>query len=393
MGRYRKLKKVAIFHMLPSGGGIRVLRQFAVRLSRRFEVSIHVPRGGSLLGSPNGITEIEYPYPIWTKPRGVLRWVAPAFLMLRLRRFESVCRTAAEAMSSSADVALVHNSMPVAAPPVLEHLKIPSLYFCYEYPRHIYDSDIIKRTSNPLYEAALRPLARLEKRMDSRSAKAASSTATFSEYMRDRIESLYGISSGIVRPGVDSDFFSPSEMNGSDRNSVLSVGALWPFKGHETAIRAVSLIEAELRPELVIVADREYPRYRWKLTDLATSLSVKLTIRQSIDDMELRELYRNARAVLCCQHREPYGLVPLESMACETPVIARAEGGFMDNVIDYKNGLLFDGTPESAAELLSGILADPALAERIGKSGRQFVAGKRTLDQGAHKLGDMLESM
>ncbi len=345
------------------------------------------------MGTPDGITEIEHPYPMWTKPRGVLRGVAPAFLMLRLRQFETVCKRAAEAMNSSADVALVHNSMPIAAPPVMEYLKIPSLYFCYEFPRHIYDGDIIKRTSNAFYEAALRPLTLLEKRTDSRAAAKASRIATFSGYMRSRIESIYGVRSEIVRPGVDSDFFSPSEVGGSESNCVLSVGALWPFKGHETAIRAVSLIEAELRPELVIVADREYPGYRSKLTALASSLCVRLTIRQGIDDMELRELYRNARAVLCCQHREPYGLVPLESMACETPVIARAEGGFLDNVVDSTNGFLFDGTPESAAELLRSILEDPILAERIGKSGRQFVAGERTLDQGAHQLGDILESL
>jgi len=379
-----------MFHMLPSGGGIRVLKQFAEGLVKRDrKVCVFVPHGGSLLGITE---ETAIPYPMWRRPSGFLRPVSPVFLPLRLLAFKSVCREAARLMDHEGGIALVHNAMPVAAPPVLQYLAVPSVYFCYEYPRHIYEKDIISRTGGKLQECLLKPLERLEQRIDNESAIAADRILTFSKHMGTMIQNTYGKEPGIVRPGVDSEFFTPS-CTGEKGGYVLSVGALWPFKGHETAIRIVAEIPMESRPSLIIIGDREFPSYSRMLQRTAEAADVKMTVRRNITDFELRELYRGASAVLCCQRKEPYGLVPLEAMACGTPVVAIAEGGFTDNVIDGSTGLLFDGSVNQGASELAKALNNDRTIREITAAAHDFVKHSRTIEQGVATLLEELDSV
>lgn len=55
---------------------------------------------------------------------------------------------------------------------------------------------------------------------------------TLSNWMKKRITEIYGLDSSIVRPGVDTDFFR-IEKNTVRKHMFLSIGALWPFKGHK----------------------------------------------------------------------------------------------------------------------------------------------------------------
>jgi glycosyltransferase involved in cell wall biosynthesis len=383
-------RTVAVFHMLPSGGGIRVAGQFASGLSGRYDVQIHRPEGGVPLCRNRKMSETVYPYPLWRKPTGAMRTLAPVSLVIRLLSFKKICRSIADNINSSADIALIHNAMPVAASPILNYLKVPSLYFCYEYPRHIYEKQTVRRTTSRLADIALKPLEFLEKRIDAKSTENTQRIATLSTYMQGRIQSIYGRNSDVVPAGVDTGFFSPDPS--VDRNSfVLSVGALWPFKGHETAIRIVSLISEKTRPSLRIIADREFPGYSEYLCGLANELSVKLIVTRGISNTELRYLYLSAQAVLCCQKLEPYGLVPLEAMACNTPVIARAEGGFIDNIVHGETGFLFDGTADSGAEMLAKVLNSRDSCSNMTQRAFDFVSSKRTLQSGIQLLIEALE--
>jgi len=382
--------------MLPSGGGIRVLRQFSHELQKSYMLSVHIPEGASRLNLKNQskVKEIFYPYKAWRKPEGFLRIIAPIFLVYRLLAFKKVCKQIAVCINNTADLALVHNSLPIAAPPILQYLKVPSTYFCYEHPRHLYEKDIIQRTNSSLKELALYPLTLLEKSIDTKSAKSSNRIITFSTYMQNTISKLYGRNAGIVRPGVNSSFFHPTSRPAHKENFVLSVGALWPFKGHETVIQVVGNIPLTYRPTLKIVADREYPGYTKTLLALASNLSVNLEIMQEIKDTNLRVLYQNATAVLCCQKKEPYGLVPLEAMACGTPVIALNQGGFTDNIIHGETGYLFDGSAEEASQYLIDIIKGSVeTINTITSNALDFVRSKRTIALGNESLEMELNSL
>ncbi len=378
---------VSVFHNLPSGGGIRVLSDMLNMLSESFRFTVHCPEGSHPIDAA-GVKIREWPFPEGTGLRGAGRIAAPLLLPARLAALDGLCRRIAEEMNARPGPALVHNSMFLAAPPILRYLRGPSIYFCYEYPRHLYEPRVVRRTEGRFRHMLLSPLRTLEKRMDSKATAAAGEVITLSSWMKERIREIYGRTATVVRPGVDTDFFSPSDCR--RRKMALSVGALWPFKGHGTAVEILAAVPEKERPDLVVVADREYPGYGEKLSEYAERLGVGLEIRRSIPGEELRDLYRLASVVLCMQRNEPYGLVPLEAMACGAPVVAVREGGFIDNLRHGENGLLVNRAREELADAVRSLLLDGRLAEKLGNGGRDFVTSERTREAAAEDLADIL---
>ncbi len=109
-------------------------------------------------------------------------------------------------------------------------------------------------------------------------------------------------------------------------------------------------------------------------------------IREMVDKPTVIELYSQA-AVFCCPSiYEPFGIINLEAMACETAVVASAVGGIKEVVADGKTGFLvpleqmtespFEAkNPEKFARDLAGrvndLMADPAMREQFGRAGRK----------------------
>ena len=93
---------------------------------------------------------------------------------------------------------------------------------------------------------------------------------------------------------------------------------------------------------LVIVSNFENAPERGYLIDLARARGVELELIGHAGEDDLVRLYNEARVVAYAPVREPFGLVPLEAMACGTPVVAVDEGGIPESVIDGRTGLLTD---------------------------------------------------
>jgi len=91
----------------------------------------------------------------------------------------------------------------------------------------------------------------------------------------------------------------------------------------------------------------------------------------------LIQLFSHALAFVCPSVYEPLGIVNLEAMACETAVVASAVGGIPEVVVDGVTGTLVPYTPDSLigfehnfAEAVNAMVANPSLAEQMGKAGR-----------------------
>jgi glycosyltransferase involved in cell wall biosynthesis len=388
-GSHRGKPRLAIFHNLPCGGGINVARALISELQNYFIITVHFPEGSYVPDFPESVLLKEWPFKKGRRLSGMRKISAPFTLPARLKSFDSLCRKMSEEINLNADIALVHNSMYIAAPPILNYLKIPSAYFCYEFPRHLYEPELVKRTRGILSGLLLSPLRTLERNMDKAAILSSDTVITFSEWMRFRIGEIYGLECSIVRPGVDTEFFHPCS-DSTLEHSVLSIGALWPFKGHEMAVETLSRMSAGNRPNLVVISDREFRGYGRHLEETAAEKGVKLTLRRKISKYDLRVLYRTSQAVLCCQHNEPYGLVPLEAMACGTPVIAVREGGFMDNIENGETGILVERDPAEMAGALDKILSDEVLRDRLARKGREFVCMERSESGAGRRLADIL---
>lgn len=182
--------------------------------------------------------------------------------------------------------------------------------------------------------AALRPvLARLA-RWDAATSGRAGRYVAISRYVAGRIAKYYNREAGVVYPPVDTDYFQP---DGSPRGRhALIVSALVPYKRIDVAIAACRAAGAPLR----IAGDGP------ELSRLRAAAGASVTFLGRVPDDVIRQEYRSAGAVLL-PGVEDFGIVPLEAQACGAPVVALAEGGALETVVDGSTGIL---VPDSSAE-------------------------------------------
>ncbi|WP_027941890.1 glycosyltransferase [Amycolatopsis taiwanensis] len=192
----------------------------------------------------------------------------------------------------------------------------------------------------------------------------------------------------VVPCGVDLDSFradGPRAARGA-AHRVVTVGRLVPRKGFDTTITALrSLPDTELviiggpgKGELV--DDPEAQRLR----GLADVLGVgdRLHMVGQVPRADMPALLRSASVVACTPWYEPFGITPLEAMACGVPVVAGAVGGLIDTVVDGVTGsLVRPRDPHRLASAIRSLLSDPVMRERYGIAGRDRVSARYSWDR------------
>ena len=183
----------------------------------------------------------------------------------------------------------------------------------------------------------------------------------------------------VVPCGVDLRSFHPdpdAHARTPGRARLLFVGRLVERKGVGNVVSALAGVPDA---ELVVAggpapgeldADPEVGRLR----ALAGSEGVADRVRflGRVEHDRLPWLYRSADVVTCVPWYEPFGIVPLEAMACGVPVVASAVGGLVDSVVDGRTGLhVPPRSPERLAEALGDLLADPGWRRELGAQGAQ----------------------
>lgn len=192
----------------------------------------------------------------------------------------------------------------------------------------------------------------------------------------------------VVPCGVDVDAFSPDGPVAprGERPRIVSVGRLVPRKGFETLICALPRIRGA---ELVIVggpAQADFaddPEAR-QLQRLAAELGVADRVRLlgAVTRGEMPALLRSADVVACTPWYEPFGIVPLEAMACGVPVVATAVGGIRDTVVDDVTGRLVPPKdPARLGDAIASLLADRDRRAAMGAAGRERARARYTWDR------------
>jgi glycosyltransferase involved in cell wall biosynthesis len=193
--------------------------------------------------------------------------------------------------------------------------------------------------------------------------------------------------SSVVWSGVDrSTFYPTGDHDRAWRWRLLFAGRMARSKGVDTVIRALPLLPDEAR---LTIAGRGDPRLIEELRSLATSLGVADRVHWTeADRAQLRGLYAESDVlVFPARWKEPFGLVPVEAMACGTPVIATGTGGSGEICRDGLNCLRFPPDDVDAlVDRLNRLANDAELRQRLVRGGLA-TADELTID----RLADVLE--
>ena len=196
----------------------------------------------------------------------------------------------------------------------------------------------------------------------------------------------------LVPCGVDIGTFRPVDkkevriaLGLPDRPTVVYVGRLVPRKGVTTLIEAFALLPRGLDARLVIVGGEPggSPEIA-QLSALAEGLKVRegVIFAGSRPQGELYRYYGAADAAVSVPHYEPFGMTPLEAMACATPVVGSEVGGIKTSVADGASGFL---VPPKRAEVLADrllrLLSDGKLRDRMGRAAQRRVEERYTWER------------
>jgi alpha-maltose-1-phosphate synthase len=173
------------------------------------------------------------------------------------------------------------------------------------------------------------------------------------------------------------------------RPFLLFVGRITRQKGIVHLVRAIPFMDPGFQIVLCAGAP-DTPEMAGEMKAAVDAAKAKRTdviwIDEMVDKKTVYELYSHA-AVFCCPSiYEPFGIINLEAMACETAVVASAVGGIKEVVVDGETGFLVpleqmkespfaplnpDKFSRDLAVKINQLMADPKLREKFGRAGRQ----------------------
>jgi glycosyltransferase involved in cell wall biosynthesis len=226
----------------------------------------------------------------------------------------------------------------------------PHVCYCFtpmRYAWHLREAYFGGGRLGRLKAATAERLLGLLRDWDRRTAATVSHFVAISRTVQTRIHECYERSSTVIYPPVDTDFYSPAPVSREDY--YLAVSAFAPYKRLDLAIAACARLD---RPLVIVGTGQDERRLREQAGPNVHFLGWQ-------PDEVIRDHLRRCRALLF-PGEEDFGIVPVEAMACGTPVIAYGRGGVTETVIPLggrkePTGLFF---MEQTADCLAATLSD-----------------------------------
>ncbi len=194
----------------------------------------------------------------------------------------------------------------------------------------------------------------------------------------------------VVPNGVDPQLFAPVQNESEVTGAILSVGNLIPIKGHELLLRAFAAIHQ--RPQdacLEIIGEGpELPRLRELATSLAIVERVRFLGRQNRN--QVAEAMRRCTLFALPSRYEGLGCVYLEAMSAGKAAVACRGQGIEEVIENGQNGvLILPNDLPALTQVLSDLLRDPALRQRMGAAARRTILQNFTLAHQAERLAQI----
>jgi phosphatidylinositol alpha-mannosyltransferase len=205
-----------------------------------------------------------------------------------------------------------------------------------------------------------------QKRLDMMSAAIAVSRST-----TVMLNKYFSADWQIIPNGIDTALFHPDAPlpPGMERDvpTILFLGRFDPRNGLSTLIESFRRVKSRQRDaRLVVVGDGPLRNHYYKQArDLPDITFVGSVLK------DRPSYYANSTVYACPTTKASFGITLLEAMACETPIVCSDILGFRDVVANGREALMVPcGDRDAIADALVRVLDDPALARRLGETGR-----------------------
>lgn len=389
--------KIALFHNVGSGGAKRAIFEWTKRLAANHQLDVF-----TLSSADHAFCDIRplvhkhiifdlIPQKLFGSPLGRLNQLQRWRDLGELTRIgQNIAR---EINLGNYDVVFANTCVYTFIPALLQFVEIPSVYYLHEPFGKRFTRSIQRPYSqnSSLRETVNRfdPLIHLyNQRLDAIQKKSVRRTDRLlanSQFTQAEMQSSFGVTSPVSHLGVSTDSFQPMEKMAKE-NRVLSVGELSPRKGFDLIVTSIGQIPQCERPQLRIVSNSVIPEERSFIQNLAEQQGVDLQVLVGLNVNELTLEYNKARVCAYAPVMEPFGLVPLEAMACGTPVVGVREGGVPESVVHEQTGLLVERNPNQFAQAIQSLMSRPNIASEYGRNGREYVLSNWTWDQSVRCL-------
>lgn len=226
---------------------------------------------------------------------------------------------------------IVISSSHAFAKGVITHPGQKHICYCYTPMRYLWDmqkdylQDHSIRGIKKIYLSYLFHKMRIWDRSNSVSID---SFIAISKFISERISKYYGVNSKIIHPPVDTQRF---QCHTEKDDYYFTASRLVPYK----KIRLIAETFAKNGKKLIIAGDGP------DSDEIRKRIGANTIMLGSVSDKQMVDLMQRAKAFIFASF-EDFGIVPVESMACGTPVIAYGKGGALDTVEDGVSGVLFE---------------------------------------------------
>ncbi len=193
----------------------------------------------------------------------------------------------------------------------------------------------------------------------------------------------------VIYPGINVERFAPTtrdpkwakRLGIENRPTIIHPARMLPWKGVIYSIQAMRYVVKKYPDAALIITDtddvvdwiRELAGYKEEALGLVEELGLaRNVITQSFPYAELPGVYNHCQVVVYPTiGEEPFGLVPVEAMACAKPLVVTRSGGMVESVIDGETGFFVEKrNSRMLAERILALLGDEDLAHKMGRSGR-----------------------
>ncbi len=256
-----------------------------------------------------------------------------------------------------------------------KHPEVKLVWLCHEPSAFIHSRAWI-RALRPWWKSILARLLRpFLVVVDVSLARHSDRVVTNSRFTADELKRVYGITTvGIAYPGIDFPAFSGQGWR--KERALITVARLTKYKRIDfllTVFREVLKVHPDLTYHIVGTGEEESA-----LRDLSGKMGLesRVIFHGGVTDAALRKLYRRASLFVHGSIDEPFGMAPLEAIACGTPVVAHKSGGPME-FVQEECGRLMDSlrVEDWAREIsfyLDVLFSHPDFPDRVRYCARRF---------------------